>query len=704
MPTNLVIVESPTKAKTIQKFLGKNYYVVPSYGHIIDLPEKKIGIQINNNFKPNYVILSKKIKVVKELKKLIKNYKFIWLATDEDREGEAIAHQIQKTFIENNKKYKRIVFHEITKKSIFHAIKNPRELNFNLIYSQQARRILDRIVGFLLSPLLWKKIKKGLSAGRVQSIAVRLIVEREQKIKNHIPVKTYKITGSFIKDKEIIYANFSKNLKNKKEVKSIMDLCINTKYFKIKEIIENNEKKSPSPPFTTSSLQQESCNRLNFSISKTMFIAQSLYEKGYITYMRTDSQKLSEFIISKIKNFICSNYGIEYLSVKNFSNSNKFSQESHEAIRPTVIDHNDDYLKDLNSSENILYQLIWERTIMGQMKDVIFRKKNFHIQFSDPKNFFIATEKYIIFDGYTKVKKKIPKKIIPLSLKKGNRLYRKEIIATSVIKNNSYRYNEATLVKNLENLGIGRPSTYVPIISTIQKRDYVNIQKIIKKKEIKEIFLLQEKKKSISKIYKEFIKIEKNRFVPTEMGILITNFLKNHFYEIINYNFTENLEKKLDSIAKGTITWIEVIKDFYNKFEKIISHVQKNVKKVYEKRLLGKEPKSNQKIYVMMAKFGPVIQLGDFNKKNKNRPKFFPLLNSQKLETISLKETLKMIDLPKKLGLFNNKEIYLKINKYNIYIKYDNQIIPIKKEDFFNSSITLNNAINIINNNNKNKS
>lgn len=693
---NLVIVESPIKAKTIQTFLGKKYYVVSCYGHILDLPEKKMGIQIKNDFKPDYVVLSKKKKIVKELKKLICDYDVIWLASDEDREGESIAYQIYKIFYDiPNKKYNRIVFHEITKKSILSAIKNPKKINYDLVYAQQARRILDRLVGFKLSPLLWRKIKFGLSAGRVQSVVVRLIVEQEKSIINDPYNSYYKIEGIFLnKKRETIHTKLEKDIKDENDVKNILNFCKNSK-FEIKKIIKKIENINPPSPFTTSSLQQDSYNKLNFSISKTMFLAQKLYEKGYITYLRTDSKKLSSSIIREIKKYIYSTYGKEYFCMRKYYKSdNKFSQEAHEAIRPTIINNDNKYLKSLNNLEKSLYKLIWERTLMGQMKNLIVEKKIFYIKPNMIDSFFIGNIKKIIFEGYTKIKKKKEKNVF-LNIKIGSFLKRKEITAKKVFKKKLYRYNESSLVNNLEKLGIGRPSTYAPIISNIQKRNYVNIQKTIKLEKNYNFFSLKEKNIIVEN--KKLLRIEKNKLIPTEIGILINNFLINHFQEIVDYNFTANLEKKLDFIAKGKISWKEVVKNFYEKFDKKLKYVNKNVKKIYEKRFLGVEKNSNEKIFVRLAKFGPVIQLGEF--KDKKKPKFFPILNNQKLETISMKEVSKIISLPKSLGFFKGKEVLLKINKYNVYIEHNKRYFPIEKDCFFNSnfSIDLKIAVDIIN-------
>ncbi|WP_394366900.1 type IA DNA topoisomerase [Blattabacterium cuenoti] len=620
----------------------------------------------------------------------------MWLASDEDREGEAIAYQICKIFNISEKKYRRIVFHEITKKAILDAIKNPRPIDYNLVYAQQTRRIIDRLVGFQLSPILWKKINRGLSAGRVQSVAVRLIVEQEKKIQNFTPHRVYQLYGVFTNsEKKITFdAKLEKKIEDKKIVKDIFTLCMNS-IFTIKKITTKKEKKSPPPPFTTSSLQQEAYNKLNYSISRTMLLAQKLYERGFITYLRTDSTNLSNSILLDIKNFILSLYGKKYLSINKFyKNKKEFSQEAHEAIRPTIINHNEDYLNSLNIFEKRLYKLIWERTIIGQMTDVIFEKKDIYIQSSRLKSFFISTNKNILFDGFMKIsntKKKEKEEKFNL-IKEGAFLEKKEIIAKQIIQNHLYRYTEASLVKKLEQLGIGRPSTYAPIIYTIKKRNYVNIQKISKKIENRETLFL--KGNSIFIKNEEVFEIEKNKFHPTEIGILTTDFLVKNFYEIINFNFTANLEKNFDNIAKGKKSWIKILEDFYSEFHKKLEHVKNNVDRIHKERFLGKDPKSKRKIFAKIAKYGPVIQMGEFN--NKEKPKFFPLLNKQKIEGVSFTEALKIIELPKSLGIFEKKEVLLKINKYNIYIKYDNRSIPIDEKIFFNNSLNLEQAINII--------
>ncbi len=476
-------------------------------------------------------------------------------------------------------------------------------------------------------------------------------------------------------------------------MKNILTLCVNS-IFTVKNITVKKEKKCPPAPFTTSSLQQEACNKLNYSISQTMLLAQKLYEKGFITYIRTDSTNLSKSILLEIKNYVLSSYGKKYLSIKNFSKkAKKFSQEAHEAIHPTIINFNENYLESLDMFQKRLYKLIWERTIIGQMTDAIFEKKDVYIQSSHFKNFFICTKKTILFDGFMIISNKGKKEKSDIDiLKEGYILEKKEITAKQIVKNRLYRYNEASLVQKLEKLGIGRPSTYVPIISTIQKRNYVNIQKISKKIEIRETFILKEN--LIIKKNDQITEMEKNKFFPTEMGILTTDFLKKNFREIINYDFTANLEKNFDIIAKGKQSWIKTIENFYDEFHKKIQYVKNNVDKIHKERFLGKDPISNKKIFAKIARYGPIVQMGEFNKKEK--PKFSPLLNRQKIETISLSEALKILELPKSLGFFEKKEVLLKINKYNIYIKYNNKSIPIDEKIFFNNLLNLERVINII--------
>ncbi len=693
---NLVIVESPTKAKTIQTFLGENYQVIPSYGHIVDLPEKKIGINIKDNFKPNYIVLPKKRKIVKYLEKLIKNYNNIWLASDEDREGEAIAYQIYKKF--NIKKYKRIVFHEITKKSILFAINHPRTLNYDLIYAQQARRILDRLVGFQLSPILWKKICKGLSAGRVQSAALRLIVEKEKEItdREKLSLKHFHIYGIFECKKNVFTTKIQNKIDNEEKMKNILLLSINAN-FSIQKIVSKLEEMAPSLPFTTASLQQQSFTSLNFSISKTMLLAQKLYEKGYITYHRTDSTRISDNILLEIEKFILRSYGKKYFFLrKNKFSKGKFLQEAHESIRPTTIINIDKhYLDTLESDQRSLYQLIWNRTISSQMSNSIINKKNIFIQSSNFKELFTYTIKTIIFDGFMAINSKKDKKEKDFleKIKKGDILNKKEIISKQIVKTSVYRYSEASLVKDLEKLGIGRPSTYVPIINTLQKRNYIIKKKLTNKIIKQKVFFID--KNNIIEKENEIVKTEKNKFFPTDIGTLTTEFLKINFQEIADYQFTAKMEKDLDDISVGKKSWIITIQNFYEKFIKKIQYVEKNVKKMNRERFLGIDPISKKKIFVKIARFGPIIQIGEFYEKEK--PKFYPLLNLQKMENISLQQAIKISELPKSLGFFNKEEIFLMINKKGIYIKYKNISISIDEKIFY-ENLNLEKAIHIIKN------
>ncbi|WP_185882216.1 type I DNA topoisomerase [Blattabacterium cuenoti] len=696
MTKNLVIVESPTKANTIQKLLKDDFHVVSSNGHIVDLPEKTIGIDFNNNFQPNYVILPKKLKIVQHLKAIMNNYNIIWIASDEDREGEAIAYHIYKILNIPDQKVRRIVFHEITKNAILKAIQNPRQINYNLVYAQQARRIMDRLVGFQLSPILWKKINSRLSAGRVQSAVVRLIVDREQNIQKFTPVTGYKIYGTFTIQQNnnnniILNAKFLKKIQEKNEVQSILSSCIKTSFF-IKNIKITQKKTSPPPPFTTTSLQQEANQKLHFSIYKTMSIAQKLYEQGYITYIRTDSTHLSKDICKQITDFILMTYGKKYLSPKEFSYQSKFAQEAHESIHPTDI-NNSSVLNSLDTFQQLLYQLIWKRTIIGQMSDAIIAYKNFYIQSSNLEHPFIFSTKYMIFDGFMKIHK-TSQHTEYNDIKIGTPLQQQEIIAKQFLTQHVPRYNEGSLVKTLENLGIGRPSTYVPIIYSIQKRHYVIIQKYIQTKNTVESLIL--KNNVIIQKTDNIINTEKNKFLPTEMGIIVTKFLKTNFHNIIDYNFTANLEKDFDDIAKGDKIWYNIIHNFYNHFNKKLKYVTEHVEKIKKQRFLGLDPLYKKKIFAKIARFGPVIQMGEFELNQKEKPKFSPLLVNQTIESISLQEALKLIELPKLLGKFENKEILLKMNKYNIFIQHNNQYITINQELFFNSSINIKQAIDII--------
>lgn len=566
---NLVIVESPIKAKTIQKYLGKNFLVVSSFGHIVDLPKKNLGIDIENNFKPKYEINN--LEIVVKLKNMVKIANIVWLATDEDREGEAISWNLYKILEIKSEKMKRIVFNEITKKSILYAIKNPRSINLNLVNAQQARRILDRLVGFTLSPILWYKIKNGLSAGRVQSVALRLIVEREKVINNFLKTTYYIVFGFFMtKDGQLVKAKLNKKINNKENVKEFFNSCINYNF-----VVSNIEtfltKKSPEPPFTTSTLQQEASKKFGYSVSLTMNIAQILYETGYITYIRTDSTHISEDAMIDLQSFIISNYGKNYFFYRKNNNKNKYAQEAHEAIRPTVITK-----KTLSTNNKYIlriYELIWKRTVSWQMYDVDLEKTNIYISTPTKYKFIIQNER-IIFDGFLKVfNENFEKKNI--NLNEGEILNNIKLSALQQFTEHPPRYNEASLVSTMEKLGIGRPSTYAYIISIIQKKKYVNIiHNNIEK--FHEIIVLY-KGKIISTLNKKKNKKTNKFLVPTNIGIIVTDFLKKHFKQILDYNFTSKIENKFDNIAKGNQSKIELIKEFYENFYKKVKYVKEHV-------------------------------------------------------------------------------------------------------------------------------
>lgn len=694
MIKNLVIVESPTKAKTIQSFLNINdFKVVSTFGHIVDLPKNNIGIDIKNNFCPKYIIIKNKNEIVNKLRKLVNDSNLIWLATDEDREGEAISWHLYKKLNIPNNKLNRIVFHEITKNAIIESIKNPRLINYNLVNAQQARRILDRLVGFNISPILWKKIKTGLSAGRVQSIALRLIVEREKEINNFLNISYYKILIFLIsKNGNEIKAELNKKIFSKIEVIKLFNNLINEK-FQIKKIEIKKNKKKPLSPFTTSSLQQEAYKILNYSVKKTMYLAQELYEEGYITYIRTDSVYLSNDIISKIEEIIIELYGKEYFYYREYINKIKSAQEAHEAIRPTNIKVLEINTKNIYKYK--LYLLIWKRTIASQMSDSIIKKILINIKSTISLLDFFYKEEIIDFDGYLKVynNEKTKKNIIFNKLDNNDFLEQKKILAIETFKNPPSRYSEASLIKKLEDLGIGRPSTYVPIISTIQKRNYIEIKKYQKVEKNYEVISLI--KNNISSIKeKEFLNINNKKIFPTDIGIIVNDFLVKYFTKILDYEFTAKIEKDFDEIANGNKEWKEIINFFYKDFSNKIEYVLNNVKRIQNKKLLGIDPKSGKNVWVKLGKFGSLIQIGEFT--DKIKPKFASLLKNQNINSISLEDALKNFELPKKLGLYNNKEILINIGKYGPYIKYGDIFIAIKKEyDPF--KITLEESINIIN-------
>lgn len=705
MGENLVIVESPAKAKTIEKFLGKEFQVASSYGHIRDLAKKNLGIDIEKNFKPEYVISEEKKKVVTELKKLVKQAKTVWLASDEDREGEAIAWHLSEVLKLKNENSRRIVFHEITKKAIKNAIENPRDINSNLVNAQQARRILDRIVGFELSPILWRKIKPNLSAGRVQSVAVRLLVEREREIMNFKPTSSYRVVGVFecldVKSKNVeIKAVLKNKIKTKKEVSGFLKKCIHAS-FAIGDITTKPSKKSPAPPFTTSTLQQEASRKLGFSVSQTMRVAQNLYESGHITYMRTDSVNLADSAIQTAKESILSEFGDKYLQIRNYKTKSKGAQEAHEAIRPTYM--NKAEIKG-NATEQKLYELIWKRTIASQMSDAQLEKTTIRIDPSNSDEVFAATGEVIKFDGFLKVylestdeePEETESSLLP-KVKLNEPLTYKEIVASEKFTNHPPRYTEASLVKKLEELGIGRPSTYAPTISTIQNRGYV-VKEDREGKERNYWELKIEKDKLTEHKKKEITGTEKSKLFPRDIGMVVNDFLLEHFTNILDYHFTARVEEKFDDIAAGNLEWRKMLDDFYKTFHPKVEHTLETSERSKGERYLGDDPNTGKPVYVKIGRYGPVAQLGDANPEDENteKPRFARLLKNQLIENITLEETLELFKLPRNLGKYKNEDVIVSIGRFGPYVKHNSLFASLKKNIDDPYTIEIDRAIELI--------
>ena len=640
MGKNLVIVESPAKAKTIEKFLGKDYIVKSSFGHIRDLVKKDFGIDTKNNYKPTYEVMADKKKIVAELRKQVKIADSVLLASDEDREGEAIAWHLFEVLKLKNKDTKRIVFNEITKTAIVNAVENPGTLNLDLVNAQQARRILDRLVGFELSSVLWKKVKSSLSAGRVQSVSVRLIVEREREIINFKSQFSFKVTANFIVDNEnVLETELNHKFKTEKELIDFINKTKDSNY-KVEAIDKKPGKRSPAPPFTTSSLQQEASRKLGFPVSKTMRVAQHLYESGKITYMRTDSVNLSKLALGTIKKEIFSEYGEKYYKGRNFKTKAKGAQEAHEAIRPTYIDNKS---VDASMDEKRLYDLIRKRALASQMSEAIFEKTTINVAISDSDKKYHAVGEVLIFDGFLKAYstegKGVKSTFLP-AVDKNQALKLDEIKGVQKFTKHSARYTEASLVKRMEELGIGRPSTYAPTIYTIQKRGYVvkedregedrKYTEITYKNEIKK----QEKTEKFG--------TEKNKLFPTDIGMVVTDFLSEHFNNILDFNFTADVEKQFDDIAEGKIVWHKMIDNFYKEFHVKVEETIKNSERNTGERILGKDTKSGLQVSVRIGKYGPIAQLGDGE--GEEKPKFASLNKNQHLETITLEEALELLE------------------------------------------------------------
>lgn len=699
MANNLVIVESPAKAKTIENFLGKQFLVKSCFGHIRDLSKKQLGVDVKKGFTPNYIISEDKVKVINELKKSVKSAETVWLATDEDREGEAISWHLYETLNLKKKDTKRIVFHEITKSAITDAINKPRDIDLNLVDAQQARRVLDRLVGFELSPVLWRKVKPALSAGRVQSVAVRLIVEREEEIKNFTVKKYYKITSDFIiggdKSYPLLKAELPSRLDSKEKAIAFLKKCIGAD-FTVGAVEKKPAQKSPAPPFTTSTLQQEASRKLGFSVSKTMMVAQRLYESGKITYMRTDSVNLSNLALSLAKEEILKSYGEKYLKTRKYATKSKGAQEAHEAIRPTYL--NMPAIIGTNDQKK-LYTLIWKRTIASQMSNALLEKTNVTINISGAEEKFVAKGEVIIFDGFLKVyfesaneENSEEKRGMLPPLKVGESLLLKIINATEKFTQPPKRYSEASLVKKLEELGIGRPSTYAPIISTIQKREYV----VKKDREavIRNYTQITLQNNKISEVNKtEKTGQVKAKLFPTDIGTVVNKFLLQHFQNIMDYNFTASVEKEFDEIALGKKIWNKMIGDFYWPFHKKVENTIEKSSKFSGEKLLGTEPETGKNIYVKIGRFGPMAQIG--NSESEEKPRFASLKKGQSLETITLQEVLDLFKFPRNIGNYENEELTVAIGRFGPYVKHKSNFYSIGKE---NDPLTIekNKAIEII--------
>ncbi len=749
MAKNLVIVESPAKAKTIKKFLGKDFDVKPSYGHIRDLTTKNLGVDVENNYKPTYVVEPEKKKIIQQLKEAVKEAETVWLASDEDREGEAIAWHLAEVLGLSQENARRIVFHEITKKAIQNAIKNPRWIDYNLVNAQQARRILDRLVGFELSELLWKKVQNKLSAGRVQSVAVRLIVEREEEIREFKPETWYKLSAVFefqVDDGKSyeLSADYPDKIKTREQALSILE-SISGQSFSVGDIETKPAKKNPAPPFTTSTLQQEASRKFGFSVTKTMRIAQKLYEEGKITYMRTDSTNLADEAIEMVRQYIVDQFGDKYSQPRQYKTRIKGAQEAHEAIRPTSMER----VVSTSKDEQRLYELIFNRTLASQMPAALYDKTTITITSEDKKHSFTATSKVLKFDGFLRIyqyqdldneqESGEEKTLPPVAV--GQQMKLIEASAVQKFSNPPSRYNEASLVKKLEELGIGRPSTYAPTIDTIQKRGYVIKRNIPADSRKIEIIKL-EKGKIKESVKDEKYGAEKNKLVPTDMGIIVTDFLKKYFPQIIDYGFTANVEQDFDRIADGKAEWTKVIDQFYKSFHELVEETEKSATREKKEKLLGQDPDTGRNVYAKIAKYGPVIQLGDFGdeeplkfasipkhvhiddisleqalellykdpngnllgydtdgtpvytrwtkygpviqfgkyEKDGPRPHFVNLPKNININQITLEQALELRKLPKQIGEYNGQPITLGIGKYGPYLLYQDKFysIPLK--------------------------
>ncbi|MBI5048074.1 MAG: type I DNA topoisomerase [Deltaproteobacteria bacterium] len=689
MSRSLVIVESPAKAKTINKFLGKDFTVKSSIGHIRDLVEKGIGVDVENNFEPVYEISPDKKAVVAELKKLSKGADTVWLATDEDREGEAIAWHLSEALDLKPEKTKRISYSEITKEAIQKAIENPRTIDKNLVDAQQARRVLDRLVGYEISPILWKKVKPALSAGRVQSVAVRLIVEREREIQDFKSVSSYKVSAVFLNQKnEVVKAELPKKFQTKEEAKSFLEKCKNAE-FSIANIETKPAKKSPSAPFTTSTLQQEAGRKFGYSVAQTMRTAQGLYESGKITYMRTDSVNLSDTALAQAKKEIEKLYGKGFINIRRYKTKSKGAQEAHEAIRPTDLGASS---IEGNAQELRIYDLIWKRTIASQMSDALLEKTTATICVSTAEESFVAQGEVLKFEGFLKVylegrddeDEENTEGILP-PLKIGEKLTGKEITATERFTHHPPRYTEATLVRKLEELGIGRPSTYAPTISTIQKRNYVVKEDREGMKRNFSCFTLKNKQIT-EEIKSENTGAEKAKLFPTDIGMVVNDFLMNNFKDIMDFNFTAKVEEEFDEIAGGKLVWTKMLAAFYKPFHEIVKHTAETSERQSGERLLGKDPKTGKQVIVRLGRFGPMVQIG--HQDDDEKPRYASLRKDQRVDNITFEQAMELFKLPRNLGTHEGNEVIVSIGRFGPYIKYRDAFVSLPKgEDPYTISL-----------------
>lgn len=681
MPKNLVIVESPAKAKTIERFLGKDFQVESSFGHIADLPSNELGVDVEKGFEPKYVVDKEKKPIVKKLKELAKKADTIWLASDEDREGEAISWHLSETLGLDKDKTKRIVFNSITKSAIQRAIENPRDINYDLVNAQQARRVLDRLVGYELSPVLWKKIKPGLSAGRVQSVAVRLIVEREREIEKFNPEASFRIRAEFkTQEGSVFQAKMGKTFATKEAAEAFLKQNIGADFY-VSNLDKKPAKKSPAAPFTTSTLQQEASRKLYFSVARTMQVAQRLYEAGLITYMRTDSVSLSNEALNAAKEAIVENYGERYSHTRKYTGKSKGAQEAHEAIRPTDMKLQN---PSLERDQAKLYELIWKRTLASQMSDAELERTSVKIATNSHNDEFTANGEVVKFDGFLKVYLESTDEednveeqegMLP-AMKVNDPLYLNYISATERFTRPPYRYTEASLVKRLEELGIGRPSTYAPTISTIQNRGYVE-KGSVEGKERPYVQLVLEGDTISEKQLSEMVGSDKGKLVPTDIGIIVNDFLVNHFSKILDYNFTAQVEEDFDEIAAGEEDWKKMLGQFYKEFHPNVEEVEEHAERASGERVLGTDPKTGRQVAARLGRFGPMVQIGTAEEEEK--PLFASLLPEQSINTITFEEAMDLFKLPRQLGEYKGENVEANVGRYGPYIRFGKQFISLDK-------------------------